>query len=479
MLPGVERVPLPARAVAVTSTFNRRTRRRVPLFVFLYPKAYYTVVYSHGNAADCGFMKDHYAALAFNLRVNVVAYEYCGYGASRGTFMPTEASVCSDADAAVEWVLAQPFCRTPDQLILYGQSVGSGPTCAVAATRRAHLVILHSPIMSGLRVVTANRCLACCDIFPNIDRIGAVAANAAAVFILHGQADEEVPVYHGERLFQALPDASKRLAPPWFPPHAGHNNILDVYWDEYFRQLRNLLFRTTPRCVDYADEPVVLPARLSAFASRVWMHPNSAPEPPGMLQTSAMWHVDLQRALPDAGPPIPIPPLATAAATACTGAAAGGVAATPPLSGRSRGGSGSLRAPTGVGAAKGDDGEDGLPAVAGSHGTAAPALGTAMIGRKKSGSYDATYAVITRAAVGNGVSSSGTGGGGGGGGGGSGGATTTPKRTPARSAPSTARERGILPARVEYTGSTGGRGGAHDRTPQHAHPAAAATGVSK
>jgi hypothetical protein len=44
-------------------------------------------------------------------------------------------------------------------------------------------LILHSPIMSGIRVLTASRLLSCWDIYPNIERIKSVQC---PVFIIHG-----------------------------------------------------------------------------------------------------------------------------------------------------------------------------------------------------------------------------------------------------------------------------------------------------
>jgi hypothetical protein len=51
--------------------------------------------------------------------VNVLAYEYTGYGASTGT--PTEANTYADIDAAYE--LACKYVKDPaKEIILYGQS---------------------------------------------------------------------------------------------------------------------------------------------------------------------------------------------------------------------------------------------------------------------------------------------------------------------------------------------------------------------
>ena len=53
---------------------------------------------------------------------------------------------------------------------------------------------LCSPILSGIRVLTASRMLACFDIYPNINRIKKVKA---PVFVIHGDHDEEVGFHHG------------------------------------------------------------------------------------------------------------------------------------------------------------------------------------------------------------------------------------------------------------------------------------------
>jgi fermentation-respiration switch protein FrsA (DUF1100 family) len=45
-------------------------------------------------------------------------------------------------------------------------------------------MVLHSPIMSGLRVITDSRLLACFDIFPNLKRIRNISA---PLFVIHGK----------------------------------------------------------------------------------------------------------------------------------------------------------------------------------------------------------------------------------------------------------------------------------------------------
>lgn len=65
----------------------------------------------------------------------------------------TEYNTYADVDAAYK-CLKEKYGVKDEQLILYGQSVGSGPTVDLASrlpTLRG--VVLHSPILSGLRVL--------------------------------------------------------------------------------------------------------------------------------------------------------------------------------------------------------------------------------------------------------------------------------------------------------------------------------------
>lgn len=56
---------------------------------------------------------------------------------------------------------------TPENIILYGQSIGTVPTVDLAARYECAAVILHSPLMSGLRVAFPDtRKTYCFDAFP-------------------------------------------------------------------------------------------------------------------------------------------------------------------------------------------------------------------------------------------------------------------------------------------------------------------------
>jgi len=195
-----------------------------------------TIIYSHGNATDIGGMSLMQCYLARGLEVNVVMYDYSGYGESGGT--PLEDNTYSDIETVYKYVLEELAENDPNNIIVYGQSVGSGPSCYICSRKPAGGLILHSPFMSGIRVLTPSRALAPLDIFPNIDRIKRVNC---PVMIIHGMLDEEVDQSHGVALHHAVKKDCKR--DPWWVPDRGHNDICEGsrHMNEYMQRLKVFL----------------------------------------------------------------------------------------------------------------------------------------------------------------------------------------------------------------------------------------------
>lgn len=198
------------------------TQTRIPAFFIEGPNATTTILFSHGNAEDLGMIYDWFNDLARVLRVNILAYDYTGYGKSHGT--PTESQCYNDIDAAYHH-LTHVRNIPPEQIVLYGRSLGSGPSCYLAAKtarqgRSVAGVILQSPLLSAFRVAFNFRFTVPGDRFPNLHYAPYIAC---PVFIVHGTQDEVVPFWHGERLFLSV--RSKWRAKPFWVEGAGHNNI--------------------------------------------------------------------------------------------------------------------------------------------------------------------------------------------------------------------------------------------------------------
>jgi len=195
---------------------------RIPAFFIERPGAHVTILFSHGNAEDLGMIYDWFNDLARVLRVNIMAYDYTGYGKSAGN--PCEDSCYSDIEAAFRYLIEVRRLQ-PEQIVLYGRSLGSGPSCYLSAKtasegRSVAGLILQSPLLSAYRVAFSFRFTMVGDRFPNIDYAPHIRCPA---FIIHGTQDEVVPFWHGQDLFLSITQPWR--AKPFWVEGAGHNNI--------------------------------------------------------------------------------------------------------------------------------------------------------------------------------------------------------------------------------------------------------------
>ncbi|XP_038889096.1 alpha/beta hydrolase domain-containing protein 17C isoform X1 [Benincasa hispida] len=189
-----------------------------------------TLLYSHGNAADLGQMYDLFVELSVHLRVNLMGYDYSGYGQSTGK--PSEQNTYADIEAVYR-CLVEKYGAKEEDVILYGQSVGSGPTLDLA-TRLPNLraIVLHSPILSGVRVMYPVKRTFWFDIYKNIDKIPLVNC---PVLVIHGTADDVVDWSHGKQLWDLC---KEKYEPLWIK--GGNHCDLELY-PQYIRHLKKFI----------------------------------------------------------------------------------------------------------------------------------------------------------------------------------------------------------------------------------------------
>ncbi|EYU17770.1 hypothetical protein ABFS83_04G178300 [Erythranthe nasuta] len=219
--------PFPHREnVDVLKLPTRRGTEIVAVYV-RYPMASSTLLYSHGNAADIGQMYELFIELSIHLRVNLLGYDYSGYGQSTGK--PSEHNTYADIEAAYK-CLEESYGAKQEDIILYGQSVGSGPTVDLAARLpRLKAVVLHSPILSGLRVMYPVKRTYWFDIYKNIDKIPLVKC---PVLVIHGTSDDVVDYSHGKQLYELC---QEKYEPLWIK--GGNHCDLELY-PEYIKHLK-------------------------------------------------------------------------------------------------------------------------------------------------------------------------------------------------------------------------------------------------
>jgi fermentation-respiration switch protein FrsA (DUF1100 family) len=182
------------------------------------PRGRPVIVYFHGNGGHIGYRAERLARFSHE-GYGVLLAEYRGYGGNPGA--PSEAGFYTDGRAALAFLDREGV--TPNRLVLYGESLGSGVAVSLAVEHKIAALVLEAPFTSvaevaqcHFRYVPASRMVI--DRFDSLSRIGGVKA---PLLVLHGERDRVVPIRFGRALLDAAPEPKEG----WFAPEGGHENL--------------------------------------------------------------------------------------------------------------------------------------------------------------------------------------------------------------------------------------------------------------
>ena len=158
-----------------------------------------TLVVFHGNVGNAGDRAPLLAPFAA-AGYGVVMAEYRGYAGNPGR--PSEAGILVDARAHLDWVAAIWGCAAP---ILCGESMGSGVAVRLASERPVTAVVLDAPYTSIADVAAAMyRWLPVRQLIRHpFDSLSCLPKVAVPLLVIHGEADDLIPVEHGRRVAAA------------------------------------------------------------------------------------------------------------------------------------------------------------------------------------------------------------------------------------------------------------------------------------
>ncbi len=112
------------------------------------PLAKHIVLLSHGNSGNIS-QRGHIVDLLLKDGVSVFVYDYAGFGRSEGkTSLET---LCKDGRSAYDYLTLVKHLR-PDQIILFGESLGTLVTGKLAETVQCAAIILECPLYSLRRI---------------------------------------------------------------------------------------------------------------------------------------------------------------------------------------------------------------------------------------------------------------------------------------------------------------------------------------
>ena len=158
-----------------------------------------TLVLFHGNAGDLS--NRIYKLNELNkLDINILLISWRGFSGNKGS--PTEKNLYEDAEAAIKWLNKKKVEN--NQIILYGESLGSGVAVEIGKKNNFNGIILESPFTSvensakiyypylPVKFILKDRY----DSINKIDKI------RTPILIMHGKKDDIVPFSMGEELFE-------------------------------------------------------------------------------------------------------------------------------------------------------------------------------------------------------------------------------------------------------------------------------------
>ncbi len=162
-------------------------------------KKYKTILFLHGNAGALEnriYKLNHFK----NMDINFLIISWRGFNGNKGK--PTEKGLYKDARGAVAWLKTKGI--TEKDIVLYGESLGTGIAIEIAQNKNFAGVILESPYTSMIDLGKDKYPflpvkLLLRDKYESINKIKNINS---PILVMHGKTDNIVPFYMGEKLYK-------------------------------------------------------------------------------------------------------------------------------------------------------------------------------------------------------------------------------------------------------------------------------------
>lgn len=176
-----------------------------------------TILYFHGNGGNLALRADRIRRY-LDRGQGMLMMSYRGYSGSTGT--PTEAANVADAQRAYQLLIAEGIA--PEDIIVYGESLGTGVAARLAAEKPVGGLILDSPFTSAVDVGARHYPFLPVGLLmqDRYEVLSYVAKIRTPLLVVHGARDQIVPFAMGQRVYAAA-NEPKKLATF---PLAGHND---------------------------------------------------------------------------------------------------------------------------------------------------------------------------------------------------------------------------------------------------------------
>ena len=159
---------------------------------------YKTIIYFHGNAGKLEnriYKLNHFE----DLNVNFLIIAWRGFSGNEGK--PSENNLYTDGISGIEWLKKKGV--TEKDIIIYGESLGTGIATEIAQNKNFAGLILETPFTSMVEAaknfypyIPVGLLLK--DKYKNQEKIKNINI---PVLVMHGEADQIVPFWMGKKIF--------------------------------------------------------------------------------------------------------------------------------------------------------------------------------------------------------------------------------------------------------------------------------------
>ena len=162
-------------------------------------KDFKTLIFFHGNA---GSLENRIHKLNHfrDMNINFLIIAWRGFSGNNGN--PSEQGLYEDGKSAIDWLIKKGVSEK--NLILYGESLGTGVATHLAQNKNFAGVILETPFTSMIDAakkfypyIPVKLLLK--DKFENYKKIKNINS---PILIMHGEADQLVPFSMGEKIYE-------------------------------------------------------------------------------------------------------------------------------------------------------------------------------------------------------------------------------------------------------------------------------------
>jgi len=188
-----------------------------------------TILYFHGNAGNLASRAERIRRY-ISRGYGVLFMSYRGYSGSTGG--PSERNNVADAQLAYNALKADGLA--PEEIIVYGESLGSGVAVQLAASNEIAGLVLDAPYTTIVDVAALEYPYLPVRpfVFDRYETVRYLPRVTAPLLVLHGEADRVIPVAMGRAVYNAA-NAPKEIVTF---PRAGHSDHhIHGSYDEMFR----------------------------------------------------------------------------------------------------------------------------------------------------------------------------------------------------------------------------------------------------